>query len=201
MNEICECGFVFFLEKKIGYGLLLFILWWFIQASLWINCTHFIVKVPCSQCKVLTSTLKRQLLESLLFPLTGHLVGPGHFLLGFKAEISVAKGTSELITEMQLEKTECTTQLNTSELGSSFEILVFGLKGIYIFYIKQLFQTMQIQIFLTDFFKVLFKVMDDHYASTTFEKWINVLTMQSQMLAKYDWWCFKIQSFLFYSDI
>lgn len=102
---------------------------------------------------------------------------------------------------MQLEKTEYTSQLNTSELGSSFEILVFGLKGIYIFYIKQLFQTMQIQIFLTDFFKVLFKVMDDHYASTTFEKWINVLTMQSQMLAKYDWWCFKIQSFLFYSDI
>lgn len=91
-------------------------------------------------------------------------------MLGFKAEISVAKGTSELITEMQLEKTECTSQLNTSELGSSFEILVFGLKGIYIFYIKQLFQTMQIQIFLTDFFKVLFKVMDDHYASTTFEK-------------------------------
>lgn len=143
----------FLLEKKIGYGLLLFILLWFIQASLWINCTHFIVTVHCSQCKVLPSILKRQLLESLLFPLTGHLVGPGHYLLGFKAEVSVAKGSSELITEMQLEKTECTTQLNTSELGSCFKIiLVFGLKGIYIFYIKQLFQTMQIQIFLTFFF-------------------------------------------------
>lgn len=43
--------------------------------------------------------------------------------------------------------------------------------------------------------------MDDHYTSTTFEKWINVLAMQSQMLAKYDWWGFTIQSFLFYSDI
>lgn len=77
-------------------------------------------------------------------------------MLGFKAEISVAKGTSELIIEMELEKTECTAQLNSSELGSSFEIIiVFGLKGIYIFYIKQSFQTMQIQIFLTDYFKVL----------------------------------------------
>lgn len=68
---------------------------------------------------------------------------------------------------------------STSELrGICESILLSGPKDIYVFYIRWSFQITQIQFQVLIFFKALFNAQDDHYESTTFERWNSDLVMQ-----------------------